>query len=64
MRDASEAGSALFDELAGEPRLRAYHPFVTPLADLLHGHGRRTQTSTAYRKTFGPAGDADLEIWL
>ena len=35
MRDGPEAGLALLDELADEPRLRGYHPYPAARADLL-----------------------------
>ncbi|HCA86050.1 MAG TPA: RNA polymerase subunit sigma-24, partial [Streptomyces sp.] len=36
MRDSPEAGLALLDDLAGEERLRAHHPYPAARADLLH----------------------------
>lgn len=56
MRDGPEAGLALLDELADEPRLRAYHPYATARADLLHRLGRHAEAAEAYREALGLAG--------
>ncbi|MFD7969412.1 RNA polymerase sigma factor [Streptomyces clavifer] len=56
MRDGPEAGLALLDDLAGEPRLRAYHPYAIARADLLHRLGRRAEAAVAYRKALSLAG--------
>lgn len=56
MRDGPEAGLALLDGLADEPRLRAYHPYATARADLLHRLGRRAEAAEAYREALRLAG--------
>ncbi|GAA2953556.1 RNA polymerase sigma factor [Kitasatospora cinereorecta] len=56
MRDGPEAGLALLDELADEPRLRAYHPYASARADLLHRLGRRSEAAAAYREALRLAG--------
>ncbi|MFI1384151.1 RNA polymerase sigma factor [Embleya sp. NPDC020886] len=56
MRDGPEAGLALLDELADEPRLRGYHPFPTARADLLERLGRRAEAAAAYREALDLAG--------
>ena len=55
MRDGPEAGLALLDELAGEPRLRGYHPYAASRADLLRRLGRRAEAAQAYREAIGLA---------
>ncbi|MFC4856970.1 RNA polymerase sigma factor [Actinophytocola glycyrrhizae] len=56
MRDGPERGLALLDELAGEPLLRAYHPYHVACADLLHRLGRHAEAATAYRTALDLAG--------
>jgi RNA polymerase sigma-70 factor (ECF subfamily) len=56
MRDGAEAGLALLDELADEPRLRDYHPFALARADLLHRLGRLPEATAAYERALGLAG--------
>ncbi|MFI7518853.1 RNA polymerase sigma factor [Micromonospora globbae] len=56
MRDGPAAGLALLDELAGEPRLRAYHPWVAARAELLHRLGRDAEAADAYRRALELAG--------
>jgi RNA polymerase sigma-70 factor (ECF subfamily) len=56
MRDGAEAGLALLDELAGEPRLRGYHPYAAARGDLLHRLGRHRAAADAYRQALGWAG--------
>lgn len=56
MRDGPEAGLALLDSLAGEPRLRGYHPYATARADLLHRLGRLGEAADAYREALACAG--------
>ncbi|TCO45771.1 RNA polymerase sigma-70 factor (ECF subfamily) [Kribbella antiqua] len=56
MRDGPEAGLALLDELADEPRLRAYHPYALARADLLHRLGRLPEATTAYEEALASAG--------
>ncbi|SEF87236.1 RNA polymerase sigma-70 factor, ECF subfamily [Thermomonospora echinospora] len=56
MRDGPEAGLALLDELAGEPRLRGHHPYPAARADLLHRLGRFHEAAAAYREALDLAG--------
>ncbi|MFI7127199.1 RNA polymerase sigma factor [Nonomuraea sp. NPDC050153] len=56
MRDGPEAGLALLDELAGEPRLRDYRPYLVARADLLHRLGRLPEAAAAYRAALDAAG--------
>ncbi len=56
MRDGPEAGLALLDELADEPRLRGYHPYAVARADLLSRAGRFTEAAVAYRHALELAG--------
>ncbi|MFF3438596.1 RNA polymerase sigma factor [Streptosporangium sp. NPDC002721] len=56
MRDGPQAGLALLDELAEEPRLRDYHPYPMARADLLHRLGRLPEAAAAYREALGLAG--------
>jgi RNA polymerase sigma-70 factor, ECF subfamily len=56
MRDGPEAGLALLDGLAGEPRLRGYHPYATARAGLLERLGRRREAAAAYREALASAG--------
>ncbi|GAA2266783.1 RNA polymerase sigma factor [Nonomuraea roseoviolacea subsp. roseoviolacea] len=56
MRDGPEAGLALLEELAGEARLRGYHPYLAARADLLHRLGRRSEAAAAYRAALEAAG--------
>lgn len=56
MRDGPEAGLALLDELAGEPRLRGYPPYPTARADLLGRLGRFPEAAAAYREALESAG--------
>lgn len=56
MRDGPQVGLTLLDELAGEPRLRDYHPFVLARADLLHRLGRLPEATTSYRRALELAG--------
>ncbi|MEW2356281.1 RNA polymerase sigma factor [Spirillospora sp. NPDC029432] len=58
MRDGPEAGLALLDELAAEPRLRRHHPYPAARADLLQRLGRRTEAAAAYRQALTLAGTA------
>ncbi|MEV5828825.1 DUF6596 domain-containing protein [Spirillospora sp. NPDC052242] len=53
MRDGPEAGLALLDGLAGEPRLRGYHPYAAARADLLRRLGRLPESAAAYREALG-----------
>ncbi len=56
MRDGPEAGLALLDELADEPRLRDYHPYPMARADLLHRLGRLPEAAAAYEEALALAG--------
>jgi RNA polymerase sigma-70 factor (ECF subfamily) len=56
MRDGPGAGLALLDALAGEPRLRAYPPYVVARGDLLSRLGRDGEAADAYREALGLAG--------
>ncbi|MEV0622740.1 sigma-70 family RNA polymerase sigma factor [Nonomuraea sp. NPDC050404] len=56
MRDGPEAGLVLLDELAGEPRLRGYHPYPTARAGLLERLGRHREAAAAYREALAAAG--------
>jgi RNA polymerase sigma-70 factor (ECF subfamily) len=55
MRDGPEAGLVLLDELAGEPRLRDYHPYPMARADLLERLGRLPEAAAAYREALALA---------
>lgn len=56
LRDGPEAGLALLDELADEPRLRAHHPYPMARADLLQRLGRFAEAAAAYREALELAG--------
>ncbi|MGW8488017.1 RNA polymerase sigma factor [Streptomyces sp. NPDC055886] len=56
MRDGPEAGLALLDALAGEPRLRAYPPYGVARGDLLSRLGRDGEAAVAYREALESAG--------
>ncbi|ADB32806.1 putative RNA polymerase, sigma-24 subunit, ECF subfamily [Kribbella flavida DSM 17836] len=56
MRDGPQAGLDLIDELAGEPLLRGYHPYLVARADLLDRLGRRADAAAAYREALATAG--------
>ncbi|MGW6279388.1 DUF6596 domain-containing protein [Kribbella sp. NPDC055071] len=56
LRDGPEAGLALLDELAAEPRLRDYYPAALARADLLHRLGRLPEATTAYERAVELAG--------
>ncbi|WP_425483906.1 hypothetical protein [Fodinicola acaciae] len=56
MRDGPAVRLALLDELAGEPRLRTYHPYAMARADLLQRLGRDVEAATAYREALELAG--------
>ena len=56
MRDGPQAGLDLLDELAGEPLLNGYHPYLTARADLLHRLGHHRQAASAYRAALDLAG--------
>ncbi|MEV0643812.1 DUF6596 domain-containing protein [Phytomonospora sp. NPDC050363] len=56
MRDGPQAGLDLLDELAAEPLLRGYHPYIAARADLLERLGRDSQAAEAYREALDLAG--------
>ncbi len=56
MRDGPEAGLALLDDLAAEPRLRGYHPYPMARADLLSRLERFPEAAAAYREALDLAG--------
>lgn len=56
MRDGPEAGLALLDELAEEPRLRGHHPYPAARGDLLRRLGRLPEAAAAYREALDLAG--------
>ena len=64
MRDGPEAGLALLDALADEPRLRDYHPYPAARADLLHRLGRRAEAAAAYREALDLAGTEPERAYL
>ncbi|SIN25903.1 RNA polymerase sigma factor [Micromonospora cremea] len=56
MRDGPEAGLALLDELADDPRLRGYHLYPATRADLLRRLGRYGEAAAAYRSALTLVG--------
>ena len=56
MRDGPQAGLDLLDGLAGEPRLRGYHPYLVARADLLRRLGRLDEAGEAYQCALDAAG--------
>ncbi|WP_373281548.1 RNA polymerase sigma factor [Microtetraspora fusca] len=64
MRDGPEAGLALLDELADEPRLRGYHPYPAARADLLSRLGRFSEAAVAYREALELAGTEPERAYL
>lgn len=56
MRDGPQAGLALLDGLAGEPRLRGYHLYPATRADLLRRLGRFPEAAAAYRAALDLVG--------
>ncbi|MEU4476240.1 RNA polymerase sigma factor [Micromonospora sp. NPDC023888] len=56
MRDGPEAGLALLDELADDPRLRGHHPYPAARADLLRRLGRYDEAAAAYRSALTLVG--------
>ncbi len=64
MRDGAAAGLELLDRLAGEPKLRDYHPFRAARADLLHRLGRDDEAAQAYREAIALAGTESEQDFL
>lgn len=56
MRDGPQAGLALLDALAGEPRLRGYHLYPATRADLLRRLGRFPEAAAAYQEALDLVG--------
>ncbi|MGC4879993.1 RNA polymerase sigma factor [Micromonospora sp. DT43] len=56
MRDGPDAGLALLDGLAEDPRLRGYHLYPATRADLLRRLGRLDEAATAYRAALALVG--------
>ncbi|MET8123856.1 sigma-70 family RNA polymerase sigma factor [Micromonospora sp. NPDC005189] len=64
MRDGPEAGLALLDELADDPRLRGYHPYPAARADLLRRLGRHDEAAAAYRSALTLVGTEPERAYL
>ncbi|MET7710679.1 sigma-70 family RNA polymerase sigma factor [Micromonospora sp. NPDC005413] len=64
MRDGPEAGLALLDELADDPRLRGYHPYPAARADLLRRLGRHDEAAAAYRNALTLVGTEPERAYL
>jgi RNA polymerase sigma-70 factor (ECF subfamily) len=64
MRDGPDVGLGLLEELADEPRLRAYHPYAAARADLLSRLGRHAEAAAAYRQALELAGTESERILL
>ncbi|MFJ6169486.1 RNA polymerase sigma factor [Micromonospora orduensis] len=56
MRDGPDAGLALLDGLADDPRLRGYHLYPATRADLLRRLGRHDEAAAAYRSALALVG--------
>ncbi|MCX5068181.1 sigma-70 family RNA polymerase sigma factor [Micromonospora lupini] len=56
MRDGPDAGLALLDGLADDPRLRGYHLYPATRADLLRRLGRPDEAAAAYREALALVG--------
>ncbi|WP_329056496.1 RNA polymerase sigma factor [Amycolatopsis sp. NBC_01488] len=56
MRDGPEAGLALLDSLANEPKLREYSPYPAARGDLLTRAGRAGEAAVAYEEALALAG--------
>jgi RNA polymerase sigma-70 factor (ECF subfamily) len=57
MRDGPDAGLALLDSLADEPRLRTHHLYPAARADLLRRLGRTAEAAQAYRQALELVGN-------
>ncbi|MDS0137912.1 MULTISPECIES: RNA polymerase sigma factor [unclassified Amycolatopsis] len=64
MRDGPEAGLALLEGLAEEPRLRGYSPFPAARGDLLSRLGRVEEAASAYREALELAGTEPERVHL
>ncbi|MDG4778132.1 sigma factor-like helix-turn-helix DNA-binding protein [Micromonospora sp. WMMD961] len=64
MRDGPEAGLALLDELADDPRLRGHHPYPAARADLLRRLGRYDEAAEAYRSALALVGTEPERAYL
>ncbi|MEV1076541.1 RNA polymerase sigma factor [Micromonospora parva] len=64
MRDGPEAGLALLDELADDPRLRGHHPYPAARADLLRRLGRYDEAAAAYRSALTLVGTEPERAYL
>jgi RNA polymerase sigma-70 factor (ECF subfamily) len=60
----AQAGLALLDALAGEPRLADYQPYWAARADLLARSGRRDDASAAYQRAIGLERDPAVRRFL
>ncbi|QNG55357.1 RNA polymerase sigma factor [Pseudonocardia petroleophila] len=64
MRDGPQAGLALLDALAGDPRLRGYHLLPAARADLLRRLDRRAEAAGAYRAALDLVGNEPERRYL
>ncbi|MEV1159413.1 DUF6596 domain-containing protein [Micromonospora chokoriensis] len=64
MRDGPEAGLALLDGLADDPRLRGHHPYPAARADLLRRLGRYDEAAEAYRSALALVGTEPERAYL
>ncbi|WP_444949249.1 RNA polymerase sigma factor [Micromonospora ureilytica] len=64
MRDGPEAGLALLDGLADDPRLRGHHPYPAARADLLRRLGRYDEAAAAYRSALTLVGTEPERAYL
>ncbi|MEU8332280.1 sigma-70 family RNA polymerase sigma factor [Micromonospora sp. NPDC048839] len=64
MRDGPEAGLALLDELADDPRLRGHHPYPAARAALLRRLGRYDEAAAAYRSALTLVGTEPERAYL
>ncbi|MCZ7377863.1 RNA polymerase sigma factor [Micromonospora sp. WMMC250] len=64
MRDGPQAGLALLDGLADDPRLRGHHPYPAARADLLRRLGRYEEAAEAYRSALALVGTEPERAYL
>jgi RNA polymerase sigma-70 factor, ECF subfamily len=64
MRDGPQAGLVLLDGLAGEPRLRGYHPYPAARAELLRRLQRFPEAAAAYREALELVGTEPERAYL